>query len=174
MPRLLIVHHSPTRALKSLTDAVVSGAGDDAVEDVDVTVLEALAFARGEAGHEDLLRADGYVLGTTANFGYMSGALKHVFDSTFLQIGGALSGDGSAAGSGGGQPSEGATARRPFGLYVHGRYDLTGAVRSVLSITGALGWKQGYGVLEVMGDVSEPDRESAYELGGTIAALLAG
>ncbi len=168
MPRLLIVHHSPTRALTELTDAVVAGAHDDAIKGVEVTVLEALAFARGEAGHHDLLDADGYVLGTTANFGYMSGAMKHVFDSTFLQIGGALSDDGS------GEPSEGATVRRPFGLYVHGRYDTTGAVRSVLSITGALGWKQGYGVLEVMGDVSGADTESAYELGGTIAALLAG
>jgi hypothetical protein len=174
MPRLLIVHHSPTKSLQSLTDAVVAGAHDDAIEGVEVTVLEALAFARGEAGAEDLVAADGYVLGTTANFGYMSGAMKHVFDSTFLQIGGALSDDGSAAGSGGDAPSEGATARRPFGLYVHGRYDTTGAVRSVLSITGALGWKQGYDVLEVMGDVSGADTDSAYELGGTIAALLAG
>jgi hypothetical protein len=174
MPRLLIVHHSPTKSLQSLTDAVVAGAHDDAIEGVEVTVLEALAFARGEAGAENLVAADGYVLGTTANFGYMSGAMKHVFDSTFLQIGGALSDDGSAAGSGGGAPSGGATARRPFGLYVHGRYDTTGAVRSVLSITGALGWKQGYDVLEVMGDVSGADTDSAYELGGTIAALLAG
>ncbi len=169
MSRLLVVHHSPTRALRSLTDAVVSGAHDDAIEGVEVTVLEALAFARGEADHEDLLAADGYVLGTTANFGYMSGAMKHVFDSTFLQVGGALSDDGAA-----GSESEGATARRPFGLYVHGRYDTTGAVRSVLSITGALGWKQGYDVLEVMGDVTGADTDSAYELGGTIAALLAG
>ena len=167
MPRLLIVHHSPTRSLTELTEAVVAGAQDDEIVGVDVVVLEALAFARGEADHEDLLEADGYVLGTTANFGYMSGAMKHVFDSTFLQVGGALADDGS------GEPSDGATARRPFGLYVHGRYDTTGAVRSVLSITGALGWKQGYDVLEVMGDVSSTDTGSAYELGGTIAALLA-
>jgi hypothetical protein len=57
---------------------------------------------------------------------------------------------------------------------VHGRYDTTGAVRSVLSITGALGWRQGYDVLEVMGDLSDADLEAAYELGGTIAALLSG
>ena len=174
MSRLLVVHHSPTRSLRSLTDAVVAGAHDDAIEGVEVTVLEALAFARGEADHEDVLAADGYVLGTTANFGYMSGALKHVFDSTFLHVGGALSDDGSAAGPEGGASSGGLTARRPFGLYVHGRYDTTGAVRSVLSITGALGWTQGYGVLEVMGDVTGADTHSAYELGGTIAALLAG
>lgn len=166
MAQLLIIHHSPTRALASLTEAVVAGANDDSIEGVDVQVLEALAFARGEGTSEHLLAADGYVLGTTANFGYMSGAMKHVFDSTFLDIGGALSADGS------GQESAGATARRPFGLYVHGRYDTTGAVRSVLSITGALSWRQGFGVLEAMGDVSPADIESAYELGGTIAALL--
>ncbi|MCW2829077.1 MAG: flavodoxin, partial [Marmoricola sp.] len=40
------------------------------------------------------------------------------------------------------------------------------------SITGALGWAQGYAVLEAMGEVTGSDTESAYELGGTIAALL--
>ena len=166
MPTLLVVHHSPTRSLRSLTEGVLAGAGDDALEGVEVVVREALDFSRGTADHDDLLAADGYVLGTTANFGYMSGALKHVFDSTFLQIGGALADDGSGTAGGG------ATAGRPFGLYVHGRYDTTGAVRSVLSITGALGWKQGYDVLEAMGDVGESEIEAAYELGGTIAALL--
>src|SRR5205823_2675120 len=143
-----------------LTDAVIAGAQDDAIEGVDVRVLDALAFARGEADHEDLLAADGYVLGTTANFGYMSGALKHVFDSTFLRVGGALSGDGRASTDH--AASDGATARRPFGLYVHGRYDTTGAVRSVLAIAGALGWRQGYDVLEAMGEVSSADTDAAY------------
>jgi len=167
MSRLLVVHHSPTKALGALTEAVVAGAHDDDIQGVEVVVLEALAFARGEAGHQDLLDADGYVLGTTANFGYMSGALKHVFDATFLHIGGALSADGS------GEESAGATAKRPFGLYVHGRYDTTGAVRSVLSITGALGWRRGFDVLEAMGDLTSENTAAAYELGGTIAALLA-
>jgi len=44
----------------------------------------------------------------------------------------------------------------------------------VLSITGALGWKQGYDVLEILGDPTTADTEAAYELGGTIAALLTG
>jgi hypothetical protein len=96
----------------------------------------------------------------------MSGALKHFFDSTFLQVGGALSADGSAG------ASEGATRGRPFGLYVHGRYDTAGAVRSVLSIVGALRWRQVAEVLEVLGDVREEHQEAAYDLGGTIAALV--
>lgn len=167
MPRLLVVHHSPTRSMAALTEAVLAGTRDEAIEEVEVVALEALAFARGEADHDDLLAADGFLLGTPANFGYMSGAMKHLFDTTFLQIGGALDDSGAGTGSGG------ATSGRPFGLYVHGRYDTTGATRSVLSMTGALGWRQGYDVLEVLGDVAEADTDAAYELGGTIAALLA-
>jgi multimeric flavodoxin WrbA len=168
MATLLVIHHSPTRALQSISERVLAGTRDEAIEGVDVVERTALDFATGVASYEDILDADGYLLGTTANFGYMSGALKHVFDSTFLQIGGALDPTGAAG------ESAGRTKGRPFGLYVHGRYDTTGAVRSVLSIVGALGWKQGYDVLEAMGDVDEADLEAAYELGGTIAALLSG
>jgi len=166
MSRLLVVHHSPTQSLTSLTEAVLAGARDDEIEGVEVVVKAAL-----EATADDVLEADGYLLGTTANFGYMSGALKHFFDTTFLAVGGALDPSGAAEVSTGSTTEGGATKNRPFGLYVHGRYDTTGAVRSVLSIVGALGWKQGYDVLEVLGDVEQPHLESAYELGGTIAAL---
>jgi multimeric flavodoxin WrbA len=167
MSRLLVVHHSPTPVVASLTEAVLAGTRDDAIEDVEVVVRPAL-----EANADDVLAADGYLLGTTANFGYMSGALKHFFDTIFLQAGGALADDGSAA-DGSAADGSGSSAKRPFGLYVHGRYDTAGAVRSVLSITGALGWRQAAEVLSVMGDVGEEHRQAAYELGGTIAALLA-
>ncbi len=159
MPRLLVVHHSPTAVVQRLTDAVLAGAHDDAVEGVEVVVRPAL-----EARAEDVLAADGYLLGTPANFGYMSGALKHFFDTIFLEAGGALTDDGSAAATGG--------AKLPFGLWVHGRYDTTGAVRSVLSIVQALPWTQAAEVLEVLGDVTPAHEEAAYELGGTLAALL--
>ena len=159
MSRLLVVHHSPTPTVRTLAEAVVAGANDDAIEGVEVVVRPAL-----EARAQDVLAADGFLLGTTANFGYMSGALKHFFDTIFLEAGGALSDDGSAAASGGG--------KKPFGLWVHGRYDTTGAVRSVLSIVGALPWTQAAEVLEVLGDVGADERAAAYELGGTLAALL--
>ncbi|HSE08649.1 MAG TPA: NAD(P)H-dependent oxidoreductase [Nocardioidaceae bacterium] len=161
MARLLIVHHSPTAGMRALTEAVVAGANDEEIEGVEVVVRPAL-----EATADEVLDADGYLLGTPANFGYMSGALKHFFDSTFLQVGGSLSDTGAA------DQSSGRTTGRPFGLYVHGRYDTTGAVRSVMSITGALGWKQAAAVLEVMGDVDEGQHEAAYDLGGTVSALL--
>jgi multimeric flavodoxin WrbA len=142
-----------------LTEAVVAGAQDDALDDVDVVVRSALDATLGDA-----TAADGFILGTSANFGCMSGALKHFFDTHFLALGGALSDDGSA----GAAP----TGRKPYGLWVHGRYDTTGAVRSVQSIVGALPWTQAAAVLELMGDVTDAHLDSARELGATLGAVL--
>lgn len=164
MARLLVVHHSPSGSLKALLEQVVAGANDPDVQaagSVEVVVRPAL-----EASADDVLGADGYLLGTSANFGYMSGALKHFFDATFLAVGGALDPSGAPA------DGAGATAGRPYGLWLHGRYDLTGAERSVQSIVGALGWRQSYDVLGVLGEVDDAARTRAYELGATIAALL--
>ncbi|WP_183092714.1 NAD(P)H-dependent oxidoreductase [Nocardioides stalactiti] len=166
MARLLVVHHSPTRSTQALLDAVLSGTQDDAIEGVEVVVRPAL-----EATADDVLGADGYLLGSPVNFGYMSGALKHFFDTTFLAVGGALDPSGSAGESSG---AVGATHGRPYGLWLHGRYDLTGGVRAVQSIVGALGWKQSFDVLEVLGEVTPRHEEAAYDLGATIAALLSG
>ena len=156
-----MVHHSPTAATQSLLEAVLAGASDPEIEDVEVRAVPAL-----EATADDVLAADGDVLGTTANVGYMSGALKHLFDTTFLAIGGALDEKGGAG------DSAGASSKRPFGLFVHGRYDTTGAVRSVLSIVQALGWRQTHEILEAMGDVDDQHLSDAYELGATLAATV--
>lgn len=160
MSTLLVVHHAPTDGVRRLLDAVVAGANDDAIEGVDVQVVAAL-----EPDADAVLAADGYVLVTPANFGYMSGALKHFFDTIFLQAGGALGDDGAAAETSG--------SPKPYGLLVHGRYDTSGAVRSVQSIVQALSWRQAAELVEVLGDVDDEHEAKAYELGATVAALLA-
>lgn len=159
MATLLIVHHSPTDSVRELTDAVVAGARNDEIEGVDVVVRAAL-----DPDSAELLAADGVVLVTPANFGYMSGALKHYLDTVFLEAGGALADDGGAGDGSGGR-------RLPFGLVVHGRYDTTGAERSVLAIVQALNWRQSADVLSILGDVGEEERSAAYELGATLAVL---
>jgi NAD(P)H-dependent FMN reductase len=55
-------------------EAVVAGASDSEIEGVDVVRRPALIVSAVE-----MLEADGYLLGTPANLGYMSGALKHYF-----------------------------------------------------------------------------------------------
>jgi multimeric flavodoxin WrbA len=159
MAILLVVHHSPTASVRRLTDAVLAGAHDDAIEGVEVRERPAL-----QPDVDELLGADGVALVTPANFGYMSGALKHYLDSVFLAAGGALADDGGAGDDGGGR-------RLPFGLVVHGRYATTGAERAVLSIVSALGWRQSAEVLSVLGDVGDDDLSAAYDLGATLAVL---
>ncbi len=46
-------------------------------------------------------------------------------------------------------------------------------MRSVLTITAALPWRQATPVVEVLGDVDAEGEGAAYELGATLAALVA-
>lgn len=148
MQRLLVVHHSPTPRVQSLTDAVLAGCRDEAIEGVETVVVQAL-----EATIDDVLAADAYLLGTTANFGYISGALKHFFDTTYDAVR---------------EP----TAKRPFSYWIHGGYDTTGAERAMESITTGLGWTLSAEPLVFTGEVTGDRLEAATELGGTMAALL--
>ncbi len=68
MPKLLIVHHTPSPSMQTMLEAVLAGARDEAIEGVEVVMRPALA-----ATAIDVLAADGYLLGTPANIGYMSG-----------------------------------------------------------------------------------------------------
>src|SRR5215471_4803184 len=150
MPRLLVVHHTPSPVLQEMLEAVVSGARTDEIEDVEVVVRPALTAAAVE-----VLEADGYLLGTPANIGYMSGALKHFFDGIYY-------------------PCLDATARRPYGLYVHGNSDTTGAVRAVESIATGLKWRRARPPVTVTGPPSAADLQECWELGAVTAAELAG
>ena len=148
MARLLVVHHTTSPRLQALLEAVLSGARDEAIQDVTVLARPALA-----ATAIDVLGADGYLLGTPANLGYMSGALKHFLDQIYY-------------------PCLEATARRPYGLYVHGDSDTTGAVRAVEAITRGLGWRHAQAPVAVLGDPSREDLQACWELGAAMAAGL--
>lgn len=150
VPRLLVVHHTPSPATRALLEEVLAGARHPELAGVEVVVSPALS-----TGAADVLAADGYLLGTPANFGYMSGALKHFFDTVYY-------------------PCLDATAGRPFGLWVHGNDDVAGAVRAVRVLTGGLGWRPAAAPLEVTGGLDAAVRESARDLGGTVAATLLG
>jgi multimeric flavodoxin WrbA len=147
--RLLIVHHTPSPGTAELLDAVASGARDPDIVGVEVVCRAALA-----ATASDLLAADGVILGTPANIGYMSGALKHFFDQVFYVC---------AAD----------TRGLPYGTYVHGNLGLEGAVRSIRSITDALGWTAVAAPVEVVGAPGPGDRDACRELGAVVAATIA-
>ncbi|WP_033324403.1 flavodoxin family protein [Actinomadura atramentaria] len=149
MKRLLIVHHTPSPALQALFEAVRAGMAAEGVEGVEVVARPALT-----ASPVDVLEADGYVLGTPVNLGYLSGALKHFFDQVYY-------------------PCLEATARRPFAAYLHGNNDATGALRALESITTGLGWRAAAPPAVVTGEPSRDDLERCWELGAVTAASLA-
>jgi hypothetical protein len=143
---LLIVHHTPSPAMQAMFESVVAGAKTEDIEGVEVVIAPALT-----AGAADVLAADGYLLGTPANIGYMSGALKHFFDTVYY-------------------PCLEATRRRPYGLYVHGASDTGGAVRAVEAIATGLKWRRVRPPVCVVGVPGRADLDACRELGATVAA----
>jgi multimeric flavodoxin WrbA len=129
-------------------EAVMSGATDSMITGVEVISRPALA-----ATVPDVLDADGYLLGTPANIGYMSGALKHFFDQIYY-------------------PCLEATVGRPFSYYVHGNNDTTGAVRAIESIARGLRWRQAQQGVSVVGSPSATDLSACREIGAALAAGL--
>ena len=103
-----------------------------------------------EAGPEDLLTAHGILLGTSENFGYMSGALKDFFDRTFYQV-------------------EGKIASLPCGIFVGAGSDGTGALTSIRRII------KGYPFIEVQepvivrGELQQAQIEQCEQLGAALA-----
>ena len=148
MARLLIVHHTPSPAMHSLFEAVRSGATDPQIEGVEVVARPALA-----ATAVDVLEADGYLLGAPANLGYMAGALKHFFDTVYY-------------------PCLDATAGRPYGVWVHGNDDTTGALAGIEKIVTGLRWKAAQAPLSIVGAPSREDLDACWELGAAVSAGL--
>ena len=143
---MLVVHHTPSPALQAVLEAVKDGVA--MVETVELVLRPALS-----AGAADVLAADGVLLGTPANIGYMSGALKHFFDTVYY-------------------PCLEATVGLPFGVYVHGNDDTVGALASIQRITGGLRWKQVAAPVSLTGTPVPADLEACSELAATVAVNL--
>ena len=131
-----------------MSEAVIAGARDPAISGVEVVIRPALT-----ANAIDVLEADAYILGTPANLGYISGALKHFFDQIYY-------------------PCLEATVRRPYGLFVHGNNDTGGAVAAIERITTGLKWRQAQEPVTVVGEPKPADLAACRELGAALAAQL--
>ena len=155
MARLLVVHHTPSPTMATMLDKVLEGAAVDDLVDDDGGRIEVVSVPALSATASDVLAADGYLLGTPANLGYMSGALKHFFDQIYY-------------------PCLEATVGRPFGLYVHGNNDVDGAVLAVERVVTGLRWRQVTEHVRATGDLTAMDRDACWELGATLAATTLG
>ena len=116
--------------------------------EVDVIVKAPL-----DAGPDDVLKANGMILGTTENLGYMSGALKDFFDRSYY-------------------PLLEETQGLPYTLYIRAGLDGTGTRRSVESIATGLKWKAVQEPLLCHGEYKERFLVDCRELGTLMAAGL--
>ena len=148
MPRLLIVSHVPSANTRAMTDAVVNGASHEAISGVDLQVRNPFA-----ATPEDVLRADGIILGTTENFGYMSGAVKDFFERIYY-------------------PCLDKTEGLPYALFIRAGNDGAGARTSIERIIKGLAWRAVQEPLICRGAYQEQFSQLCEELGMTMAAGL--
>ena len=145
---LLVVSHTPSEKTVTLTEAVVRGALHEDIEGVELRVVKPL-----EAGADEVLWCDAIILGTTENFGYMSGALKDFFDRIYYSC---L------------EHTEG----KPYGLFIRAGNDGNGARASIERITTGLRWQQVQEPVIAAGAFKDEYTSRCEELGMAMAAGL--
>ena len=146
--RLLIVAHVPSPNTTRLMEAVVAGANAP-----DISGVNAIAKNPFDTTSEDVLAANGIILGTTENLGYMSGALKDFFDRIYY-------------------PCLEEKQGTPYALYIRAGHDGTGTRRGVESIVTGLRWKGVQEPLILKGEWQDSFVGLCEELGMAMAAGL--
>jgi len=142
---LLIVHHTQSGSTKKMTDAIINGAKQ---ENIIIRSRSAL-----KANSEDLLWADGLLLGTPENFGYMSGAMKHFLDEVFYDCLERVNG-------------------LPYAIYIKAGNDGTGAKNSIEKILSGLSLKKIQDPVIAIGSLTESGIKECEELGQLMAMGL--
>ena len=145
---LLIVYHTQTGHTRALAEAAHGGATDELIDGVETRLVTAR-----QAGAEDLLWANGLLLGTPENFGYMSGGMKDFLDRTFYAV-------------------EGKIQPLPYAVFISAGNDGRGAVRAIRRIAGGYPFQEVQEPVIARGEVTEADLATCRELGMTLAAGL--
>lgn len=146
--QLLIISHCPSPNTQALTQALLKGAQHPDLEDVITRVLSPF-----DCKPTHVMEADGLLLATTENFGYMSGAMKDFFDRIYY-------------------PCLELTQGRPYCLCVRAGNDGTGTINSVQRIVTGLKWRETQEPLLCRGDFQSEFLDQAEEYAMTMAAGL--
>lgn len=148
-PSLLLVANAPSANTRRLAEAVLRGACHPDL----AQAVTARWLTPPDAGAADVLAAQGVILGTTENFGYMSGQLKDFFERIYY-------------------PCLEHTAALPWALYIRAGKDGTGANQAVHSIVGGLRWRALQPPLILQGEFQPRFITDCETLGMSMAALL--
>jgi len=146
LKKLLIVYHTGGVKTANMAEAVERGARGEA----NITVVVKRC---ADAGPDDLLAADGIILGTPENFGYMSGMMKDFLERVFYACEGKVNG-------------------RPYALFVGAGQDGSGAVTSVERIVLGLRLKKVHEPVIGLKDLTPAILEDCEQLGAAFAAGL--
>ncbi|MDT0496242.1 NAD(P)H-dependent oxidoreductase [Algiphilus sp. W345] len=103
---------------------------------------------------DDLLWADGLLIGTPEKFGYMSGSVKDFMDRTYY-------------------PAQDKVDALPYAIFVSAGNDGLGAVSAIERIAVGYKWKAVAQALICVGDPDEAMLGRCRELGQTLAAGIA-
>ena len=147
MKKLLIVYHTGGVKTAQMAQAVERGARAEG--GVEVVVKRC-----ADAAPEDVLAADGLILGTPENFGYMSGMMKDFLERIFYACEGKVNG-------------------RPWALFVGAGQDGSGAVASVERIVLGLRFNKVHDPIVGLKDLTPEVLSKCEELGAAFAAGLA-
>jgi len=145
---LLINVHCPSDNTRRLRDALVEGASHPDITGIDLRIVEPL-----NATTDDVLWANAIILGTTENFGYMSGAMKDFFDRCYY-------------------PCLDKTQGLPCAIAIRAGLDGTGTKIGMEKIIAGLKWKQIQEPMISQGKFDEQFITDWKELGMTMAAGL--
>lgn len=145
MSDLLVISHAPSENTKVLTNWVMSGANNGSIS---VEWCQPL-----KTGPDQVLKTRGLILGTTENFGYMSGAMKDFFDRIYYSC-----------------LEE--TRGLPYALFIRAGQDGQGARTSIERIVTGLGWRAVQEPLICKGNISQ-FQEPCRQLGELMALGLA-
>lgn len=148
MKKLLIVVHCPSENTRRLRDAIVTGASHPDIKGIDIRATEPLS-----TDADDVQWAHAIVLGTTENFGYMSGAMKDFFDRIYY-------------------PCLEHTQGLPYTIAIRAGLDGTGTRIAMGKIIAGLKWRQIQAPLISKGEFREKFIDDWQELGTTVAAGL--
>ena len=152
---LLIVYHTGGVKTATLAEAVERGARAALAEAEAEAEVRVVRMRCAEAGPDDVLAADGLVLATPENFGYMSGMMKDFLERIFYACEGKIEG-------------------RPWALVVGAGQDGQGAITSVERIVTGLRLKKVAEPVIGLKDLTPEVLARCEETGATLAAGLAG
>ncbi|MGB1161975.1 MAG: flavodoxin family protein [Alphaproteobacteria bacterium] len=144
--RLLFIAHAPSTNTQAVRDAVVRGA--ERAEGVTLHLL-----APQEATASDVMKADGLILQTTENIGYMAGLTKDFFDRSYNDLLDQRPG-------------------LPVVTLIRAGLDGTGTRRALTGIYSGLGWRSVSEMIVLHGAWDETFLSTAQDAGQAMAEGL--